>query len=116
MTLKSAYLNNEREKKRAYNERIINVEHGSFNPLVFSCVGGMSQECGSFFKRLTSMIADKRNDLYSEVSKSLRTKISFSLLRISLICLRGYRGKPNKKDSFCDEDTRITNRDSGMKE
>ena len=116
MPLKSAYISNEKEKKREYNERIINVEHGSLTPLVFSCYGGMSQECGAFFKHLTAMISDKRDDQYQDVCKLLRTKISFSLLRISLICLRGYRGKPNKKDSFSDEDTRITNKDARIQE
>ena len=116
MTLKNAYVNNEREKKREYNERIINIEHGSLTPLVFSCYGGMSQECGAFFKHLTTMISDKRGDKYQDVCKLLRTKISFSLLRISLICLRGYRGKPNQKDSFSDEDIRITNKEAGIQE
>ena len=76
----------------------------------------MSQECGAFFKHLTTMISDKRGDQYQDVCKLLRTKISFSLLRISLICLRGYRGKPNQKDSFSDEDIRITNKEAGIQE
>ena len=48
MRFKSAYVNNEKEKKRECNERIMNVEHGPLTPLVFSCYGGMSQECGAF--------------------------------------------------------------------
>ena len=116
MPLKSAYVNNEKEKKREYNERIIKVEHGSLTPLVFSCYGGMSQECGAFFKHLTAMISEKRGDKYQDVCKLLRTKISFSLLRIALICLRGYRGKPNQKDCFSDEDTRITNKEARIQE
>ena len=116
MPLKSAYVTNEKEKKREYNERIIKVEHGSLTPLVFSCYGGMSRECGAFFKHLTTMISEKRGDKYQDVCKLLRTKISFSLLRISLICLRGYRGKPNHKDSFSDEDTLITNKEARIQE
>ena len=30
----------EQEKKRKYNERVMNVEHGTFTPLVFSINGG----------------------------------------------------------------------------
>ena len=40
-TLKAAHKTNENSKKREYGERVLNVEHGSFTPLVFSCLGGM---------------------------------------------------------------------------
>ena len=36
-----SYKSNEQEKKRAYEERVREVEHGSFAPLVFSISGGM---------------------------------------------------------------------------
>ena len=66
----------------------------------------------TLFKHLATLIADKRSDQYHEVSKLLRKKYPFYLLKIALICLRGYRGKINESDKFCDEDTRITNRDA----
>jgi len=31
---------NEKEIKREYNERVLEIEHGSFTPLVFSATGG----------------------------------------------------------------------------
>ena len=34
---------NENEKKREHNQRILQVERGSFTPLVFSCFGGNEQ-------------------------------------------------------------------------
>jgi len=34
-------LQNENEKKRAYDEHIRNIEHGTFTPLVFSIADGM---------------------------------------------------------------------------
>ena len=34
--LKEAYVVNEQEKKRQYHDRILNVEHGYFTPLVLS--------------------------------------------------------------------------------
>ena len=88
---------NQQKKKRRYNDRIVNVEHGYFTPLVFSCYGGMSHECTMFFKHLTNLIADKRNELYQNVAKWIRTKISFALLKVALMRLRGYRGKSNEK-------------------
>ena len=87
-SLKEAYVVNEQEKKRQYNDRILNVEHGYFTPLVFSCFGGMSHECTMFFKHMTSLIADKRNESYQNVAKWIKTKISFALLKVALICLR----------------------------
>ena len=56
--IKGAYEINEQEKKRRYNDRIVNVEHGYFTPLGFSCYGGMSHvwKCYSllsFFKTVT---------------------------------------------------------------
>jgi hypothetical protein len=34
---------NERGKKRQYNQRIVEVEHGSFTPVVFSAYGGCGE-------------------------------------------------------------------------
>ena len=35
----------ENAKKREYNEQVLEVEHGSFTPLVFGMNGGMGDEC-----------------------------------------------------------------------
>ena len=40
----------EDEKKRAYGERVNEVEHGSFTPLVFSSCGGMGPEAAVVIK------------------------------------------------------------------
>ena len=37
--LDTAFRSNENEKKRQYNQRIIEVEHGSFTPLIFTPYG-----------------------------------------------------------------------------
>ena len=50
--LTRVYKQHESEKKRTYNERIIQIEKGSFTPLVFSTFGGMGIEAGRFHKRL----------------------------------------------------------------
>jgi len=36
---------NEKEKKKCYNARVLEIEHASFTPLVFSATGGASCEC-----------------------------------------------------------------------
>ena len=58
--LSQSYALNEKEKKRNYNERILDVDNGSFTPLVFSLYGGMGRECRMFYKRLLVMLAEKR--------------------------------------------------------
>ena len=42
--LSKAYEIKEKEKKKTYNECILQVEHGSFTPLVMLATGGMSCE------------------------------------------------------------------------
>ena len=58
--LSKAYEINEKEKKKTYNERILQVGHGSFTPLVISATGEMSRECKKFYSRLVEMICKKR--------------------------------------------------------
>ena len=104
-SLAAAYVSNEKQKKREYNQRVIEVEHGSFTPVVFSCFGGMSRECSAFYKRLAQMISDKRDQPYHEVSSYIRTRLCFSLLRVATICIRGWRGSsPKNQDEFSEID------------
>lgn len=90
-TLSATYNSIEKQKKGKYNERIINVEHGTFTPLVFSCFGGMGVEAKRFYNRLSEKIAEKRNDPISVATNWVRTRLSFSLLRSALLCIRGSR-------------------------
>ena len=114
--LKAAHSSNEKLKKRAYNQRIIDVEHGCFTPLVFSCFGGMSRECSVFFKHLTMLIADKRDTPIYEVSSFIRTRISFSLLRVAIICIRGHRSsKKEIYDKMADTEISTTVQDAKLK-
>ena len=48
------YRKNELEKKRAYEEHVREIEHGSFSPLVFSAAGGMGTIATVVYKRLAS--------------------------------------------------------------
>ena len=45
----------------------------------------------TFFKRLASLLADKKDVSYSVVMSWLRCRVSFSLLRSGIDCLRGAR-------------------------
>ena len=53
-TPSACYRKHERKKKRAYAQRILEVEHSSFTPLVFSATGGMGRGATCFYKRLAT--------------------------------------------------------------
>ena len=99
--LKSVFTVQENEKKRAYVDRICEVEHGSFTPLVFSSTGSTGPEATTFYKRLASLLAEKYRENYSKMMQLIRCRLSFVLLRSSILCIRGTRSyiyKPVKID------------------
>eukprot|EP00794_Sanderia_malayensis_P001042 gene1042-370_t len=44
-TLVEMYPSHEKEKMKSYNDRVLQVEKGSFVPLVYTTSGGMGQQC-----------------------------------------------------------------------
>ena len=48
--LQSVYRKHEQVKKRAYEQRIREVEHATFTPLVLSATGGLAREANTFYK------------------------------------------------------------------
>lgn len=95
-SIASCYRKHELEKKRAYEERVREVEHGCFTPLVFSATGGMGQAATVVYKRIASLLAEKQEQSYSAVMAWLRCRLSFSLLRSAIMCLRGSRSAVNR--------------------
>ena len=87
----SCYRKHEKEKKRAYEQRIIDLEHSSFTPLVLSSTGGLGPAATSTYKRLATLLAGKWNQSYSSTMSWLRCRLSFSLLRSSIQAIRGSR-------------------------
>ena len=57
--LPQCYIQNEKEKKQNYINRVLQTEGGSFTPLVFSIFGGKCRECRTFYTLLPKLIADK---------------------------------------------------------
>ena len=49
-TLDRCYTKHEREKVRAYGQRIREVEHATFVPLVMSATGGLAKQATNFYK------------------------------------------------------------------
>ena len=50
----------ENEKKRLYSKRILDIEHGTFTPLVFTTTVGMEKKCLMYHSRLAQLIAIKK--------------------------------------------------------
>ena len=85
------YRRHEAAKKRAYEQRIREVEHSSFTPLVFSASGGMGQQGSTFYRRLAALLTEKWNESYSSTLSWIRCLLSFCLLRSAIQCIRGAR-------------------------
>jgi hypothetical protein len=83
----------EKDRKREYEQRIRDIEDGDFTPMIMSSTGGMGPQMSTALKHLASSIADKKNELYSDVVNVMRTKFAFTVARAALICLRGSRGR-----------------------
>ena len=60
-SLKQCFVVNEREKKRLYNRRILEVEHASFTALLFTIHGAMGTEYRTFVSKLSELMAIKRD-------------------------------------------------------
>ena len=87
----TTYRHHEHEKRLKYEERIREVEHSSFVPFVLSCTGGAGPCATVAIKRLGSLLSEKFDSPYSSIVAFLRCRLSFALLRASVMCLRGAR-------------------------
>ena len=83
----------EQEKKRKYNRRVMQVEQGSFTPLIFTTTGVMGFECAKYHKYLAEKLSVKNGEKYEDVMRYLRVKLSFLALKSTLLCLRGSRSR-----------------------
>ena len=87
----------EREKKRQYIHRVMNIKHGTFTPLVFSVTGVMGKECSMFYKHIADKTSKKNDKNYSNVINVIKCKLSFLILRAALLCIRGSRSHKDTK-------------------
>ena len=83
------------------------VEHGTFTPLIFTIHESTSTECTIFHNNLDEKIANKTGEEYSKVSTLIRCKLSFLILRAALPCLRGSR-TVNNQLSIINDDLNLT--------
>ena len=89
----------EQDKMREYRARILEVEHADFTPLVFTCAGGIAPQSQMVLKRLAERISEKQGLNYSQVAGWLRAKISFSILKTTILCIRATRERRFKDET-----------------
>jgi len=87
--LSACYRKYENIKIPAYEQRVREVEHSSFTPLVMSLTGGLGNAATVFYKRLASLLSSKWDLPYSSTIAWIRCSLSFSLLHCSIQCIRG---------------------------
>ena len=93
------YRLHENEKKRQYSSRVLDIEHGTFTPLIFTTTGG--KECLNYHSRLAELIAIKKGEDYTKTISWIRARTSFALMRSAFICsLRGNRSTLRKSWDF----------------
>ena len=105
--LSSIYRKHEQEKRREYDQRVREIEHATFTPLVFSTTGGMGQAATTFYRRLASMLAEKRDISYSTALNWIRCRLSFALLRASIMSIRGARSSRHHPATECPIDLQL---------
>ena len=91
----TVYRRHENEKRRSYQQRAVEVEYGSFTPLVLSATGGIGPAARITYGRLASLLAEKRSAPYHQVISWLRCLLNFFWLRSTVMCIRCARSISN---------------------
>ena len=81
----------------------MDVEQGTLTPIVLTVKGVMAPEASRYHKVLAEKIATKSGERYEDVTRLIRVKISFLVLRAALLCLRGSRTMYNTKGEECSD-------------
>ena len=78
-------------RKREYQERINQVDNGSFTPMILASTGGTGDEMDVALRILAAKLAEKNNEAYSHVMGDIRARFAYAIARSSLVCHRGSR-------------------------
>ena len=89
--VKTILADHEKMKKSAYLERVQQVEHARFTPLVFATNGATGQEADHFCTVLAEKICSKNGCSYADNKNYIRKRLSFTVIKSALIALRGKR-------------------------
>ena len=83
--------------------RVVNAAPLPMMVLAYDCTlndlsttGGMGRAATTFYKRLAAMLSEKRDVPYSKMMGWIRCRMSFSLLRASVMSIRGTRSSATR--------------------
>ena len=102
-------MENEKEKKRKYQQGVMVVEMRSFLPhppplpVGFGTNGGMGKTCKLFLSNLADKDSRNNGESYASAISWLETCISFEILRSLHTCVRGSRTPFHKNADFLDD-------------
>ena len=109
----------ENQKRWAYNQRVVEVEHGSLIPLVLSATGGMGTAASICYKQIAVKLSVKSNTPYKMTMAWLRTNISFSLLCLAIQYIRSScsrNGRPQTETSSrCSSNAELVTVEAGLR-
>jgi hypothetical protein len=80
-------------KKREYEQRVNDVEGGSFTPMIMLSNGAVGSQMVIAIKHLAARVAEKTKQKYAQVVGVLRCQFAFAMMRAALVCLRGSRSR-----------------------
>ena len=92
LTLDRALLKHEAEKKRVYNERVLEVEKSTFSPIVCSTTGVFGNEAEKFYRQVAILLSNKTKQSYQHTIRYIRQRLSFCILKTTVASLRGFKG------------------------
>ena len=75
LTIKQIYRQHESEKTRMHASRVLEVEQGSFTPMVFTTTGEMADECKRYHNRLAEHLSNKKGEDYSTTISRIRVNL-----------------------------------------
>ena len=84
------------------------IQQGTFTPLVFITTGRMADKCVKCHSRLAKLIANTKGESYSRAISWIRAKVSFDIVTAAILWLRGSRSRRRQLD-FVDSDLQIEN-------
>ena len=64
----------------------MDVEQGTFTPLVFTTTGGMGEECKRYHNRLAELVAAKKGEDYANTTSRVGTSVFFIYHIDLLLC------------------------------
>jgi len=91
LTIQQLYRKHEDEKKRLYANRVLEVEQGTFTPLLFTTIRGMAVDCKRFHSRLAELIAIKKGEEHRTTVSMIHSKVFFALEICLTLCIKGSR-------------------------